>query len=103
MAERAAERGEGDSGIAAGRLHDGIAGLQIPALGRLSQDVEGHAVLDAPGHVQLLALGVDDTAPPAITQLRSQHRGIADQPAEAPQPGARRLVQNGQRHNEMGG
>ena len=50
----------------------------------LAENVERHAVLDAAGHVQLFALGVDHAPLPAVAAFDGQHRRVPRQAAEMP-------------------
>ena len=88
MAQGAPQCGECDTGIAAGGFRDRIPRRKAAVLAGAAEDVEGHPVFDAAGHVQLLAFGVDDAAPASIAQLDGKHRCVAQQSSQAPQPGA---------------
>ena len=44
----------------------------------LAQDVEGHSILDAAGHVHVLGFGVDHALPTAVAEVDRQQRRVAD-------------------------
>ncbi len=79
VAARRADEGQGDAGVAAGRLQDDRVRLDLAGL--LGGVDHGHAdpVLDAVGRVVELQLG-DHVRPGALRQAAQAHqRGVADQ------------------------
>jgi hypothetical protein len=60
MAQRPPDRGKGNARVAAGGFDDRISRVYSPLSVCLFQDMKGHPVLDAAGHVEVLGLGVDD-------------------------------------------
>ncbi len=85
VAERAADGGEGNAGVAAGRLGDHVAGGDLTARVGALQDVQRHAVLDAAGEVVRLVFGVDAVLVPAIAAVDLEQRRAADQPCQRDQ------------------
>ena len=69
---------QSDSGIAAGRLYDGCAGLQRTARLRVLNHGQGHTVFDASARVEVFELQ-DDFGLLAIKAGHPQKRSIADQ------------------------
>ena len=86
VAERPADAGDRDAGVAAGSLDDRSARLEHAPLVATPDDVQRHAVLDAAGHVQVLGLGVDRAGLAAKLALDREDRRVADQVAERPDP-----------------
>jgi len=95
VAQRAADRGEGDAGVAAGGLGDRRAGRECHPRVRAGEDVQRHAVLDAAGVVQVLGLGVDRARAAAEGDVDGDYRGVADQVRERFEAAAGRGVDDG--------
>ncbi len=90
--ERAPDRGEGDAGVAARRLDDRIPRPKGAALVAHAQDVERHPVLDAPGHVEILGLGVDDAGSAVELEVDGQQGRVPDQAGQALESGVESFV-----------
>ena len=82
VAERAADRGEGDAGVAARGLGDHVARRDLAARVRALQDVQRHAVLDAAGEVVRLVFGVDAVLVAAVAAVDFEQRRAADEACE---------------------
>ena len=78
VAQRPAQGGEGDAGVAAGGFHHAVAGLEFTAFVGAPQDVQRHSVLDAAGEIQMLALGIDHAARTPISKIDGKQRRVAD-------------------------
>src|SRR5688572_27149498 len=61
VTQRAANRGERDAGVAAGRFRNRVARLNAAFLISPLENVKGHPVLDAAGHIHVLGLCIDDS------------------------------------------
>ena len=85
MTQRAPDSGKRDSRVSAGGLDDGLARFELAAAVGAPDDVERHAVLDAPGHVEEFSLGVDHATAAAVAAFDGEHRRVADEPAETQQ------------------
>ncbi len=59
MPEGATDRREGYAGVAARRLDYHVSRFQSPRLVGLAYYVDGHAVFDAAGHVEVFGFGID--------------------------------------------
>ncbi|CAM5647137.1 hypothetical protein SHIRM173S_03788 [Streptomyces hirsutus] len=71
--------GQADTGVAAGRLDDGAARLQLSALLRRLDHAQGDAVLHRATGVEVLHLG-QDGRPDAVGDVVEPHeRGVADE------------------------
>src|SRR4029453_8432767 len=82
MAEGPADGREADPRVAARGLDDEGAGRERSFLVRAREDVQRHAVLDAPRHVEGLDLGVE-MGPPALEGVvDGKERRVADEAAE---------------------
>ena len=87
MLQRTAERGHGDTGIAARRFGNHIPRLQRAARIAAAQDVQRHAVLDAAGQVVVLSLRIDDPALALPAQMDGQQRRAPNHPRQRCQTG----------------
>ena len=85
MTEGPAEGREGDARVAARRLDDHRARLERPSLVAASEDVIGHPVLDAAGHVEVLGLGIEDAPLPVEAEIDGQEGGVAGPVAQTVQ------------------
>ena len=88
VAEGPADGREGDAGVAARRLDDRRARLEDPPLVAAAEDMIGHPVLDAAGHVEVLGLGIEDAALPSMLKSMAS-RGVL--PIQCPSPFKRAL------------
>src|ERR1700722_6570851 len=77
MPKRAANGSKRDAGVAAGRFGDGVAGPNLAGAVRGVEDMQGHAILDAAGRVEIFGLGVDRVLviPPA--KMHCEEGGVA--------------------------
>ena len=82
MAGEGTQSGEGDAGVAAGHLHDGLAGLQGAVGGGLGNDVGRQTVLDAAGEVVCLQLCPDKAFPAVQLVADADHGGVPYQMGE---------------------
>ena len=82
MAESPADGRERDAGVPAGRFDDQTSGRQGPAFVGLAENMKGHAVLDAAGHIQVFSFGVQDPPLTAEREFNLQQRRVADQAGE---------------------
>jgi len=84
MTQGAADGGERDSGVPAGRFDDQPTRPQRTAQVAPPHDLEGHPILHAPGHVQVFRLGVDPAFPSTKSEVNRQQRRVPDEGLEAP-------------------
>ena len=82
-AQRVADHGEADAGVAGGALHHRAAGPQRAALHRVLDDVERGAVLDRLAGVHELGLAEDGAAGRLGGALELDERGAADRGGHA--------------------
>ena len=78
MPQRSANRRERDAGIAAGSFCNCVAGLNVTLLISPFENVKGHPILDAAGHVEVLGLGIDDAFLPTEGEANGEQGRIAD-------------------------
>lgn len=69
--------GEGDAGVAAGHLHDGLAGHKRAGLLGAGHDAGGHTVLDAAGEIEALQLGIHRAGAVVQPVVDADERGVA--------------------------
>jgi hypothetical protein len=77
MTQSGADGGKGNAGVAAGGFRDDVAGMDLILRVSLPENVQGHAVLDAAGHVQLFGLGVNRTLETEVAEVDAQERSVA--------------------------
>ena len=71
--------GQGDAGIAAGGLDEGVAGADLAARLGVADHAQGRAVLDRTGRVVALQLDQDAVAGGTGQALQAHQRGVADE------------------------
>ena len=82
MAGEGTQSGEGDAGVAAGHLHDGLAGLQGAVGGGLGDNVGRQTILDAAREVVGLQLRPDEALPAVQLVANADHGGVPYQMCE---------------------
>jgi hypothetical protein len=82
MSQRPSDSGERNAGVAARCLDDEVARRKQTPLMAAAYDVQGHAVFDAAGHVEIFGLAIEDALLSVEAKLHNQHGRIAYQARE---------------------
>ena len=85
--EGSSDGGERNACVTARGLDDESSGLNRSPLVRAAQQVKGHPVLHAPGHVEVLTLGEDPTRSPPETVIDGEEWRVAYEAAQAVKAG----------------